>query len=457
MSGALWSGIVDVNAPALVTVGVTHTWRDVITHAQTPPHIDRHPHARHDRVGVVGATSVELAMALTAMVHHGLTPVLGHPRWPLALRTAAFARAGVGGPRPASWRPWIDDADSGTVVFTSGSTGVPKAVLHSVAAHRENAAGAHAVMPFGPGDRWLVSLPLCHVGGLALVFRALHAGGALAFPEPGQPLTDALVALRPSHISVVAAQLRQILADPAATAVARAARVVLVGGGPTPAALFAIAVAAGVPVRQTWGLTEMGSQVCTSDALRTATCGVALPGRHVRIADDGELLVGGAPRCIGFVDGWDLQRPFNDAGDYATRDLGVMTAAGLVITGRKDNQFISGGENIQPEAIEAVLSDERVSVVVVPVADEKFGYRPCAFFDASSAMDGGDGADVDATIELLRRRAVDQLPRFMMPVAWLPMPPFAGLKPSRAALTALATTTLASTSTTSTPSPTSPT
>ena len=181
MNEELWSGIVDVNAPALVTVGVTHTWRDVTTHVQTPPHIDRHLHARHDRVGVVGETSAGLALALTAMVHHGLTPVLGHPRWPLALRAAAFARAGVGGPRPASWRPWIDDADSGTVVFTSGSTGVPKAVLHSVAAHRENAAGAHAVMPFGPGDRWLVSLPLCHVGGLALVFRALHAGGALAF------------------------------------------------------------------------------------------------------------------------------------------------------------------------------------------------------------------------------------------------------------------------------------
>ena len=128
-----------------------------------------------------------------------------------------------------------------------------------------------------------------------------------------------------------------------------------------------------------------------------------------------------------------------------------MTAAGLVITGRKDNQFISGGENIQPEAIEAALSDERVSVMVVPVADEKFGQRPCAFFDA--AID----EDADVVVELLRRRAIDQLPRFMMPVAWLPMPPFAGLKPSRAALTALAATTLAPTSTTSSTSPTSPT
>jgi hypothetical protein len=61
-------------------------------------------------------------------------------------------------------------------------------------------------------------------------------------------------------------------------------------------------------------------------------------------------------------------------------------------------------------------------------------------------MDGGDGADVDVMVELLRRRAIDQLPRFMMPVAWLPMPPFTGLKPSRTTLTALAATTLAPTS-----------
>ena len=437
----LWSGITDRSAPALVTVGETLTWHDLITQAQTLPDMSgQHPPRRHERVGVVGDTSPALVTRLFGMLQHGLTPVLVHPRWPAAMQAAALARAGAGSPRPDSWRPWLDDGDGATLVFTSGTTNAPRAVLHSVEAHRRNAAGAHARMPFGPGHRWLLSLPVCHVGGLALLFRALHAGGALAVPEAGQSLTDAMVALRPSHVSVVAAQLRQLLADPAALAVLRAAEVVLVGGGPTPAALFAQAIREGVAVRQTWGLTEMGSQVCTSDVGQTATCGHPLPGRHLRIASpdgaivDGELWVGGAPRFVGFVDGDDLTRPFDDAGDYATRDVGVMTDAGLVITGRTDNQFISGGENIQPEAIEAALADEAIGVIVVPVSDERFGQRPFGFYDVAA----GAAADADVIVDGLRRRAAERLPAFMAPVGWLPLPPLTGTKPSRRALATVA-------------------
>ena len=69
-----------------------------------------------------------------------------------------------------------------TVVFTSGSTGAPKAALHSFGNHYSNALGSNANIPLVPGDRWLHSLPLYHVGGLSIVFRCLLAGAAVALP-----------------------------------------------------------------------------------------------------------------------------------------------------------------------------------------------------------------------------------------------------------------------------------
>lgn len=66
-----------------------------------------------------------------------------------------------------------------TVFFTSGSNGYPKAVVHTLANHLFNALGANRIMLLEPGDRWLLSLPLFHVGGLAILFRTLLSGAAL--------------------------------------------------------------------------------------------------------------------------------------------------------------------------------------------------------------------------------------------------------------------------------------
>jgi O-succinylbenzoic acid--CoA ligase len=310
-------------------------------------------------------------------------------------------------------------------------------VLHALSAHRAAAAGAAERVPFGPGDRWLLSLPICHVGGLALLARALHRGGAIALPAPGQSLVDAVVAHRPTHLSIVAAQLRALVASAAACEALSSAQAVLVGGGPTPSSLLELGLARGLPLRQTWGLTEMGSQVCTSPLRQPSTCGAPLPGRTVRIADDGELVVSGAGRCSGFVDGETITYPFDDDGAYATGDLGRFendgaSGVGLIIVGRKDLMFISGGENIQPEVVAAALSDVDVSVIVVPVADARFGARPFAFFA------GGDDRHDDDVRRTLQARAEAALPRFMHPVGYVRLPQQSGLKPRRSELVAAA-------------------
>ena len=69
-----------------------------------------------------------------------------------------------------------------TIVFTSGSSGSPKAALHTFGNHYWSARGSNENIPLAPGDRWLLSLPLYHVGGLAIFFRCLLAGAAVAIP-----------------------------------------------------------------------------------------------------------------------------------------------------------------------------------------------------------------------------------------------------------------------------------
>src|ERR671910_726230 len=90
-----------------------------------------------------------------------------------------------------------------TIVFTSGSTDAPKAALHTFGNHYYSALGSNANIALAPGDRWLHSLPLYHVGGLSILFRCLLAGVAVALPDPAQPLGDAIAALGATHISLV--------------------------------------------------------------------------------------------------------------------------------------------------------------------------------------------------------------------------------------------------------------
>lgn len=419
--------LVDVTAPALVDEsGATLRWSDVL----------RTCREQRSTAGAVMPLVAEprgsTVLCIYAALASGTIPALVHHRWPTTM--AAEALAFVDPATPWTERPALPQR--ATVLFTSGSTGRPKAVVHDVQAHLDNARGALSVMPFVPGDRWLLSLPLGHVGGLAVLMRALVGGGAVVVPpSSSRSLCESIVRTTPTHLSVVAAQLQQIVVDDDAVSVLRKAKDILVGGGPTAPALLQRAVELGLPVRQTWGMTEMGSQVCTSARARVGTCGAPLPGRFVRLGDDGEIFVGGAGRFAGFVDHDTFATPFASDGAYATGDLGAFVddgagGQGLVLTGRKGNRFISGGENIQPEAIEAALGDSDVSVVVVPVPDARFDQRPLCFFAAD--------ADDDATIATLRARAEQRLPRFMHPVRYARLPDSGGLKPRRGVLKDLA-------------------
>ena len=120
-----------------------------------------------------------------------------------------------------------------TIVFTSGSAGEAKAVLHTFGNHYFSAVGSKTNIDLAPGDRWLHSLPIYHVGGLSILFRCLLAGAAVALPEPDASPGDGLAGA--THVSLVSTQLLRLLReeslDPGEL------KAILLGGGPVPVSL----------------------------------------------------------------------------------------------------------------------------------------------------------------------------------------------------------------------------
>ena len=313
-----------------------------------------------------------------------------------------------------------------TVVFTSGSTGVPKAALHTFGNHYFSAIGSNANIALAAGDRWLHSLPLYHVGGLSIVFRCLTSGAAIALPEPDAPLGRSISELRATHVSLVSTQLLRLLREDTDL---EGLKAVLTGGGPTPEDLVDEALARGLPVHTSYGLTEMASQVtatspgAATEELRTA--GRVLPYREVSVSGEGEILLRGETLFAGYVEGGKTGRPAGAGGWFRTGDLGRLDEAGrLRVLGRRDNLFFSGGENVRPEEIEAALIQVPgvEEAVVVPVPDPEFGARPVAFVRLSGVV--GD----------LARALEPVLPRFKVPKAFHDWEGAGGMKPDRLAL-----------------------
>ncbi|PSQ86087.1 MAG: o-succinylbenzoate--CoA ligase [Bacteroidetes bacterium QS_3_64_15] len=311
-----------------------------------------------------------------------------------------------------------------SLIFTSGSTGTPSAVLHSWANHLYSAKGSNANLPLRPerseevvsglrpGDRWLLSLPPYHVGGLAILVRCALSGAAVAIPDRDAFLSAALGTTGATHLSLVATQLRRLL-DAQDGSLPPRVRGVLLGGGPLPEALLRRGHARGWPLHTSYGSTEMASQVTATPPgapladLRTA--GRCLPHRRLRIDDDGEILVAGPTLCRGIDEAGQVRDPRVN-GWFPTGDLGRLDAQGrLHVQGRVDRQFVSGGENIRPEEIEAALErlDGIERAVVVPVPDEEYGRRPVAFVRLETGRVPDDWRASLATV----------LPRFKLPDA----------------------------------------
>jgi O-succinylbenzoic acid--CoA ligase len=331
----------------------------------------------------------------------------------------------------------MDPGREAAVIFTSGSGGEAKAALLTYGNLYFNAVGSNELIKLAPDDHWLLSLPLYHVSGLGVVFRSLIAGAAVVIVPP-ENILKVLAEGKATHASLVPTQLLRLLDDKTFAGAQRAMplRAILLGGSAIPQNAVEGALKRKLPVYVSYGLTEMGSQVATGRPTAPGEiCAKVLAHREVKIIN-GEICVRGATLFKGYVDGERLERSLDAEGWFHTRDLGELDANGcLKVTGRLDNMFISGGENIHPEEIEQVLLkiDSVAQALVVPKEDREFGNRPVAFIQwkKEAHMKTGDA---------LQRFLAAELPKFKIPLAFYPWPQDkdSGLKPDRRKMAELA-------------------
>ncbi|OGN64403.1 MAG: hypothetical protein A3E80_03960 [Chlamydiae bacterium RIFCSPHIGHO2_12_FULL_49_9] len=276
-----------------------------------------------------------------------------------------------------------DPSPPSLLLFTSGTTGSPKIAAHSLSNLLANASAAVSFLDLRANDQWLLSLPLFHVGGIGILFRCILARAAICLSE-----TDTL-----THISYVPTQLYR------KKPTSKKLRCLLLGGAPIPS------IPTDLPVYLSYGLTEMGSLVAASFKSYHLS-----PLQQMQLAPDGEILVKGASLFQGYWENGKLHLPLDDNGWFKTSDIGAMENGKLTYVARKDRQFISGGENIQPEEIEKELLKlpHVVDAFVKPTNDPEFGARPVAFIQTTNPH---------FTLKQMQEALLPHLPKYKIPIA----------------------------------------
>ncbi|MBV9327418.1 MAG: o-succinylbenzoate--CoA ligase [Chloroflexi bacterium] len=290
-----------------------------------------------------------------------------------------------------------------SIVYTSGTTGRPKGAILTYGNHWWSAVASALNLGLLADDTWLACLPLFHVGGLAILLRGVIYGMAVVVQSrfEAAEVNRAIDEQGVTIVSVVSTMLERMLAERGPRAYPPSLRCVLLGGGPAPLPLLERAAAAGVPVVQTYGLTETASQVVTlapEDALRKlGSAGKPLMGSEIRVGSDGEIEVRGPSVSPGYVnhpprDGW-----------LHTGDLGRLDDDGyLYVLDRRDDLIVSGGENVYPAEVEAaLLAHPAVSEAgVIGVPDAEWGRRVTAVV----VVRAGVTATADELIAFCRQR-----------------------------------------------------
>jgi o-succinylbenzoate---CoA ligase len=379
---------------ALVTPGGSLTYAELAARARSAAGgLEARGVSAGETVGLALTAGEDFAAAL-----HGCL-LLGAAAVPIDLRLADSERESrmrgvativdgpVDGP-PLTHVPQHREEAVATVMHTSGSTAAPKRVSLTYGNWLWNALGSAVALGLDAQERWLCPMPLAHVGGLSILLRSTIYATTVVLPgrfdaesikrelsDPERRIT--LLSLVPTMLSRL---LDAGLEHPPTL------RWALLGGGPIPPALVRRAQAAGVPIASTYGMTEACSQI--------ATHGWPLTGLELRVAEDGELLVRGPTVAPGALapDGW-----------LHTGDLGTLDDRGrLTVIGRRSDTIVTGGENVAPAEVEAVLLEhEAVADAAVHARpDDEWGER----LVASVVLRDGAGTSPEELLTHCRAR-----------------------------------------------------
>jgi o-succinylbenzoate---CoA ligase len=302
----------------------------------------------------------------------------------------------------------VEHAANGTlaIIYTSGTTGRPKGAMLTVSNFWWSAVGSALNLGTHADDKWLACMPLFHVGGLSILLRsAIYGITAVVHDGFDEAAVNAAIDNDGvTIVSVVAVMLERMLDQRGGAAYPSTLRCLLVGGGPAPISLLERCEAISAPVVQTYGLTETCSQVATlspADAyMRHGSAGKALYPNEIRIApssdgasieDAGEILVRGPVVMAGYAGQPEATSRALADNWLHTGDIGRLDEDGyLYVLDRRDDLIVTGGENVYPAEVEAVLFSHPAiaEAGVIGVADARWGQRVVAIARLSSLHEG---------------------------------------------------------------------
>nr|WP_233511923.1 o-succinylbenzoate--CoA ligase [Haloferax sp. Atlit-12N] len=369
----------------------------------TPDEVGRNVELADVTTLVCGESTESTAVEATTDV-----PVVSvdDPRWEGVINLSSIAPKRV---EPAGWSL----SETMLLLFTSGTTGTPKAVKLTMGNLLANAVAGAFRLGVSPDDRWLVTLSLHHMGGIGPILRGPLYGTTVVLREgfDAGGAADDIGKYDVTGVSLVPTMLKRML-DSRGT-LSDSLRVVLLGGAPAPDELVERCRNYSVPVYPTYGMTETASQVATATPDEAfddvGTVGRPLfftdlwvvdeDGTAVEPGTPGEIVVAGPTVSPGYYRNPEATADaFTDAG-LRTGDIGYRDGDGLLyVLNRKDDRIITGGENVDPGEVAAVLRDhpDVDDVVVLGVPDSEWGERVAALIVPADPESPPDDEDLDA-------------------------------------------------------------
>ncbi|MFN4279317.1 AMP-binding protein [Thermosynechococcus sp.] len=272
----------------------------------------------------------------------------------------------------------------GWILIPSGGTqGRLRWAIHTVATLQAAVMGLQRHLQEGT-IHCLSILPLYHVSGLMPVVRSLWTGGELYLASHLRHLRQ--TAPPPNlelWLSLVPRQLQQVLTEPLPWF--RELRGIFIGGGPTWSQLLEEAAAQRLPLCLSYGMTETAGMICAQrrgDFLAgDRSCGQVLPHARIDLSATGEIQIQAASLALGYYPQLFPDQPFQ------TDDRGQWRGDRLYILGRTSRKIISGGENIYPEELEALLLDSGLvqDIYIYGAPDPLWGEQVIALYVGNSS------------------------------------------------------------------------
>lgn len=301
------------------------------------------------------------------------------------------------------------------IIYTSGTTGTPKGAMLTVGNFWWSALGSALNLGNRTDDKWLACMPLFHVGGLSILLRSAIYGITAVVHEGFDParVNDAIDNRGITIVSLVAVMLERVLDARENRPFPKSLRCILLGGGPASPTLMHRCREIGAPVIQTYGLTEACSQVATvpigEAGKRIRTSGKVLSPNEIAVSPDGEILVRGPIVMKGYYRNPDATSRAIVDGWLYTGDAGQIDDDGyLYVLDRRSDLIVTGGENVYPAEVEAVLvaHPSVTDAAVIGVSDPTWGQRVIAVVRVN---------DANTTADVLKEHCATRLAGFKRP------------------------------------------